>query len=295
MFSLKKYVCANTDSKLSSSSDYTFISAFILSTLNEKSQEDLSRESQKSLNNAYALSAQELKLFFLKKHNDCHVITGNFEQLVNQIVTLLKNSKEQIPCRIQIAYKRNDIDFETGEEYQHWSSLDVSVTKDKIDILYLDSAGDPSNIDIAIEIAQTLKNVELTICDDFSPKYQPSAMQKDGESCSIFTADLILQMKKINDLHERIDSHRIFNEKENYYDLDPRKLPPILLRNAQSITFLTQCIDENEECATYRVSKRGELLMEYVARHTIFCPLVNKDVNAAIQAKQIAFARKVRA
>ncbi|WP_131782489.1 hypothetical protein [Legionella gresilensis] len=287
------YTYDNTNREISRSPDYTFISAFILTKLNETSQGDL-RESQKSSNNAYALSAQELKLLFLKKNNDCHVITGTFEQLVSQIVTLLKNSTEQMPGRIQVAYKRTDIDLETGEEYQHWSGMDVSVTTDKIGILYLDSAGDPSNIDIAIEIAHSLENAELTICDDFSLKYKPSAMQKDGESCSIFIADLILQMKKINDLHERIALHRIFNEKENYYDLDPRKLPPILFRNAQSIIFLAQCIDENEECATYRVSNKGELLMEYVARHTIFCPLVNKDVNAAIQAKQIAFARKVR-
>ncbi len=202
---------------------------------------------------------------------------------------------EPFTRRLQVAYKRDGLD-ETGQEYDHWTALDILVTETQLNVFYFDSAGDPRNLDVIIHAATNLPDTQLTLCEDVEVDGKSLAIQKDGESCSIFTIDHIFHMSKLEYLHEHVNRYR--EQDTNYasgvYNLDPRHLPPVLARNSQSVGFLKSWSEKNPALLQKPVDKKGHNILDYACSHFVFYPPINKHINTGIQHKQTRYAARLQ-
>lgn len=382
-----------------------------------KNQDDQSDSTQKV---KYALSVTEIEDLIIDKNKkrkiDCRVIlddvTGkNFKAFLQQQQINQKECKDQ---RIQILYKLD------SDDSDHWTTLDVLVTKTKIQIFYLDSAGDPRHV-IPISFAVlAFENTELTYCED--------QIQHDGESCSIFSMDHAFHLSKIQTIHTTIDeskkemgcdllvmelvktttkptynnidklttNHNValvqFNKELFYidkknkictdladainqfpisskiafirfddnilyidqitnkfnlitsvasetiheldsylemkkqavnksrslseneinyltnitkispdprykklYTMEPIDLPAVLVKNAQSFSFLKRYETENQNKMAEKINKKGQTLAEYTQAHKFFHAGLKKHVNLAIQYKEVVYKNRLAA
>ncbi len=245
----------------------------------------------------YAFSPEELRLLIKDKQKkrplDAHVVVGGFARFMSQVHEDRVNRKGKFPRRIQVAYKRGDKDAD-GLEYEHWTAIDILVTANKTHVFYLDASGSEFNLDIIQRAVVLHPDTELTICEDVEVAGKSIALQKDNESCSTFTLDHIFHMSKLADLHQYLNAVRTADpDHANVFHVDPRQLPPVLVRNAQSMTFVKQYLADHKEWEGVKVDKQGRTLMQYVNKHMLFFPEAGRDVIGSIQHKQIQYAKRI--
>lgn len=287
------------------SPDYTFIAkklrAIIKGTYVVKAEGDdeVNEQDEKEDKEPYAFSPEEIALLIKDKQErraiDARVVVGNFAALISKLHRERIARVGVFPRRIQVAYKRADKNEEDGEEFEHWTSLDILLTEDRLKVFYFDTAGDWKNLTVLKRAVMLHPNAEITICDDVEDEGKQLAVQKDGESCSIFTVDNIFHMSKIPDLHNQVDSKRVQDpDYPNVYSLDPRYLPPVLVRNAQSNGFINSWIAFNQDRLHEPVNKKGHNLSQHVKSHSVFFPPNKKMVNAGIQHKQLKYASRLQ-
>lgn len=274
-----------------SSPDYTFIAKELRAILKGNYQKDSSDDKE-----SYALSAEDMQLLIndkKKKRNiDARVVVGNFASLINKLDRERQRNEGNFPRRVQVGYKRANLE---GKEYDHWTAVDILITKDQLKVFYYDSAGDPSNLTMLKYTVMSIPNSEITICDDVEVENKLLAVQKDGESCSIFTLDHIFRMSEIVDLHEQVDKHRVQDsDYKNVYSLDPRHLPPVLVRNAQSNGFIKQWEQLNKDRLKEPVNKKGHTILDYVKFNSVLYPPAKKNINAGIQKKQLKYSERLQ-
>lgn len=286
-------VDARVEARTTASPDYTFISKDLLQVIRNDDNDE------KYPN--YGFSAEELALLIEDKKKkrpsfNGVVIVGHFAKWISQLQKERINRIGNFPRRLQAVYKRADR-TEDNEDYNHWSAIDILLTEQMMKVFYFDSAGDLSNLTNIIRAVKTQSNTEITICDDvkeiINDEIKYHAIQKDGESCSIFALDFIFQMSKMPDLHDKLASIRIWNEEEGYYEVDPRKLPLVLIRNAQSNTFIQQCMNENKNALNLPINKKNQTLSDYLKTHGVFYAPAKKNVNAGIQRVFLTFSKRI--
>ena len=278
------------------SPDYTFIARHLRAIVLKTDQDGRAREVDQD---PYVFSTEELtQLIEHKKRTrflDARVIVGNFELLVSQLHEERQSGVGAFPRRIQIAFKRAGLD-EGGQEYDHWTAIDILLTRDCMNVFYLDSAGDPRNLSIIVDATTRHPDTELTLCEDIEVNGRSLAVQKDGESCSIFAIDNIFHMSKLPELHDHVNLYRVKDlsyEDKPIYCLDPGDLPAMLVRNAQSDRFMGRWMGRNTDKLEVAVDKKGHNIRDYLRIHSIFYPTIKKEINAGIQEKQIKYASRL--
>ncbi len=276
------------------SPDYTFIAKDLRAIV--KGIDHLGRAPEGE-HEPYVFSPEDLvQLIAHKKRTrpiDAHVVVGDIEHFIAQLHQDRLLSRGSFPRRIQVAFKRAGLD-EYGEEYGHWTAIDILLNEDCMNVFYLDSVGDPRNLNIVISAVMSCPNTELTLCEDIEIDGKSLSLQKDGESCSIFTIDHIFHMSKLDNLHQLIEQYRVkeVGDKE-IYCLDPRNLPPVLARNSQSTGFLKSWVEKNHDRIHDVVDKKGHAMLDYVQSHCVFYPPIKKYINAGIQHKQIQYTARL--
>ena len=279
------------------SPDYTFIAKQLRAISQDTFDDGWALDSDQE---PYAFTAEELRqLIALKQRTrflDARVLVGDFESLIHQLHEERLACQGPFPRRIQVAFKRDGLD-ESDQEYDHWTAIDILLRHDSMGVFYLDSAGDPRNLDSIVNATINHTDTELTLCEDIEINNRSFAIQKDGESCSIFTLDSIFHMSKLHDLHDHVMHYRVPDHSfkgKPVYCLDPGDLPPMLIRNAQSDSFMKRWMDRHPDKLDVVVDKKGLNIGEYLKRHSIFHPTIKKEINAGIQHKQMAYSLRLK-
>lgn len=83
-------------------------------------------------------------------------------------------------------------------------------------------------------------------------------------------------------------------ELENFYVIDPIHLPPVYVKNAQSIRFLNDYLTLHPKATQEKINKKGQTLSNYATAHTIFYKPLNKKVNLSIYEKEIAYKQRLQ-
>jgi hypothetical protein len=276
------------------SPDYTFIAKDLRAIIS-----DTDINGRASLDDArpYAFSPDDLKRLIqlknLTRNIDARVLVGGFQNLMGQLESERINEVGTFPRRIQVAYKRDDKDL-NGNDYEHWTAIDIFLTLEGIKVFYFDFSGDPTNFELIINAVGKFPLIELTVCEDIEIDGKSLAIQKDGESCSIFTIDSIFHMSKLENLHKHIEENRIKEPGGKLlYSLDPRKLPAVLVRNAQSASFMLSWMELNSDKFNDKVDKKGRNILEYVESNSVFYPKIRKHINSGVQAKQLKYTDRL--
>jgi hypothetical protein len=238
------------------------------------------------------LSPDEIKQLIARKNRkrpiDCRVILSDFKSFISNLQKESSEKASILPRRVQAVCCLQESDQEDAPN-QHWSALDILITSDKMQVFYLDGAGDSKNYKHIVPILSSMPNVELTCCEE--------KLQHDTESCSIFALDHVFHMSKIPNLHAIIDAGKkadTENSLPNVCVFNPINLPPSLVRNAQSLRFITNYKAAHPEEAKEVLNKKGQTLMDYVLAHSMFYRPKNTTVNLGIQYKQIVYKNRLR-
>jgi hypothetical protein len=283
-------------SRALSSPDYTFIAKHLRAIVKGT---DVDGHAPDDDVVPYVFTADDLRRLILHKKKtrmiDAHVLVGGFDAFLQQLHDERRLNLGVFPRRIQVAYQRDGLDTD-GLPFEHWTALDILLTQEQMHIFYLDSAGDDRNLNIIIEDSMKYAQTELTLCEDIELDGKSFALQKDGESCSIFTIDHVFHMSKLHDLHDHVVSYRTpdaITSHTHIYSLDPRRLPAMLVRNAQSESFLREWFSKSAREFTKPVDKKEHNIIEYTKLHGVFYPPARKNINAGIQRKQLKYAARL--
>ncbi len=168
----------------------------------------------------------------------------------------------------------------------HYLAGDIELLEDQVRVFILDSAPSPSGARKWSDLIAVHFPEESTVYD------HPYVLQMDRSSCKVFTLDAVNHLGKLSDLYTHLAAHAT-RSKKNLFHLAPNKLPPMLMRNAQSLGLLKGYLEANPEWAQLKINKRGETLEQSVARHTEKNEQ-DKPLNRAIVHKLHTFEDKAR-
>ncbi len=215
-----------------------------------------------------------------RNQSTCPFAFNGFEDF-NAFLYLVRSFAAQQPrgpVRLQFALR---------DYGAHYLAGDLEVVGDRARVFIMDSA--PSN--------SSARKWAALIEEHFPGKNRvydyPFGIQKDRDSCKVFTLDAVNHLANLPDLFADLEAHSAQSWK-NLYHLAEHKLPPALMRNVQSLTQLKSYLDNNPEWAQLRFNKRKETLAESVARHTVTRtqPQGSKQFNEAILHKLQTFEHK---
>lgn len=225
----------------------------------------------------YRLTKNDMDMLIANKQQkreiNGHVIDGNNPCSVTSFLeNILKNGQK----RTQLVYKI------TGTE--HWSVLDIQRNEnDTLSIFFLDSVGLTTNLP-KIEEFCSKHQIELTLA--------MGGLQKDFSSCSIFSIDHVFKLSKIADLHEQLRELRTPKpNSQNTFEVNPMDLPPELVKNAQSSTYIKSYLQKHQEYETTKINKKNQTLFAYAEAHQV--QVDNQQINRAINYKQSQYRNKI--
>ena len=122
--------------------------------------------------------------------------------------------------------------------------------------------------------------------------YSLGGIQKDNASCSTFALENAFDMSQIEDLHEYLTDIRTPIEKNDYFfQVSPINLPPTLVKNSQSTTFIESYINKHPEYELTAVETTGQSLREYAESHQNLKR--GKIFNKAILYKQSQYRAQI--
>ncbi|WP_237758050.1 hypothetical protein [Legionella oakridgensis] len=117
-------------------------------------------------------------------------------------------------------------------------------------------------------------------------------LQKDSSSCSIFCIDQAFHMSKIVDLHAQLAQVKKQDPKHKArLHVDPFDLPPVLVKNVQSVSFIGKYLTKHPEYEHLIINKKGQTLREYAASH--YVTTADGTIAGAIQYKQQRYRTRV--
>lgn len=240
-------------------------------------------------------TTQLMRLIEMKKKkrflNACVVIGEH--QFYKTIYLAMLNVNEDHPiARSQLLYRNRDS--------QHWTAVDIEISflKKVISIYAIDAAADLRNYLKIREILFTLISDEHHYCIELTST--AGGLQKDHHSCSIFSLDHVFHFGKVADLHAYLGLYReivpvrtqdALNARYQRYQLAAEKLPPVLVKNAQSLRFLHEYCTLHPEASHSVMNAKGQTLITYVAAHSRF--FTNVLQNKAIEDKYEHYLKKL--
>ena len=242
-------------------------------------QHDLNKERAPTQSDPirYRMTREDLEILIgLKKQKrelNCHVIDGTTPCSVEDFLTnLIKNGPE----RTQLIFKK------TGSE--HWSVMDIQRDKKgKLKIFFLDAIGEQKNLAVVLDFCRR-HNIEISSA--------MGKLQKDYSSCSIFSIEHAFRMSKMTDLHQQIDKIKKKSPNAKFgFDVDSADLPPILVKNAQSATFIQEYLKKHPEHEETKFGRKGLTLRQYVDMHQRV--VGETRVPGAIRDKQERYRNKI--
>ena len=150
-------------------------------------------------------------------------------------------------------------------------------------IFFLDSIGHTTNLPQIVDFCRRHK-VELT--------KSMGGLQKDFSSCSLFCTDQAFHMSKIADLHNQLDGVRTKDKKLGLtYNVDPINLTPVLVKNAQSSTFIEKYLQKHPEHESTTFNTKNQTLRDYVKAHQV--KVADGNVCSGIVYKQARYRERV--
>ncbi len=225
----------------------------------------------------YRLNKNDMDLLIAykkEKHElNCHVVDGDHPcSITNFLENILKNGQP----RTQLVYKIK------GTE--HWSVLDIQRKENgTLSIFFLDSIGHVTNLPPVVAFC-TQHQVELTKA--------MGGLQKDNSSCSIFSIDHAFQMSRITDLHNQLSTLRKPSPNfKNTFEVNPMDLPPELVKNAQSSSYIKAYLEKHPGHSTTKINKKNQTLFAYAESHNVL--LDEQKTYRAINYKQVQYRKKI--
>ena len=225
----------------------------------------------------FRLTREDIELLIANKKKkreiNCHVINGETPCSVsNFLENIIKNGQ-----------KRTQLIFKIASS-EHWSTLDIQREEDgTLKIFFLDAIGHTTNLP-EVDVFCYQHEFELT--------QSMGGVQKDFSSCSIFCMDHALHLSKIPDLHEQLSLVRTKEPKKGLtYSVDPIDLPPTLVKNAQSTSFIDKYLNKHPEHLSAKINTKGQTLKEYTESHQVIVD--SQTVYSAVVYKQARYRKKV--
>lgn len=243
---------------------------------------------------ALVIQAQKEKLSAKGREMTCLVVKTNCKGK-DEFLELLENLKENISeyegIRFQLACEEY-----YNDDHGHWFPMDIQIKNGCLHLIITDSIFNPQSTEC---IAKTTFSIfKDAIIYAYAPdqvlidsKKQRRDIQKDKESCTRFTAKNIFRLQTRN-LFDIFEQHQNTfkltfgpDGKSNWYSINPENVPKefaFFFKNSQSLSIIGTL---NDDLKNHIINKKGETLLESIARHTEVISTVAKPIkkNMAIQ------------
>lgn len=173
----------------------------------------------------------------------------------------------------------------------HFSAVDINISQGKKQCIILDAANDPrmNDIQLIFQLNQFDRiHQPLGKYDELMGK--PLILQYDKTSCPIFAIEHTKQMALLPDLYSWMES--IIEQEEGEEVTYLTRLPPELIRDAQSIFFLAYYQGNHHELLKNPM-QNGQLLQDYIRTHTIHTA-TGKEQNRSIDHRKQSMIQQIR-